>query len=402
MSTPVALPPAIETPHPFKNPAEVEVAEAEAFAKQWGVSTDVSLARLRAQPIVGTLSGSLQQQSDITFGGLWTDWDSGAVLHIAVKNSAGTKEADDLAKIKLQVDQKLGGNPGIDRIEYHVVPFSYAELFDTQAKMIKLKEGTKLQTFSFIDVRNNLIRVTGTQTDIDALTTLVKGIQPTTYDEAAQSSIFAFASRSQPPKAVPLSVIYGGLKALSPTSYCTTGFAIWGVSAIQQNIRLTTAAHCDDTVSTNNLALSYRGQFFGGFDDYQWHAAPNMPTNYVRNLVWNGSYDFQICGQRIIPDIPLGYPYSKYGQTSGYGTGTIQVLGMEFDNSGTHFSGFLGGNPNVAGGDSGGPVTNGNYAVATINFWVPGFWPWDPGLAAFMPISRINNHSQYVVTWWIP
>lgn len=384
-------------PHPIKTTEEAELADAELIAKMQGVTTDIALARIKLQKPIGDLSASLQEQSSIAFGGLWVVNDQDAVLHIALKNLPGTKETDNLNNVKDQVRAKLQGIAGIDRIEYHIVAFSLDELYRIQTLLTDTTARNKWSLVSYIDTTTNSIHVSGTKETLARVNDgFDKSQLPIPVDEDAGRSIFTFVETPQPPDVKQATQVYGGLTMTG--SGCTSGFAIaWGDGTIDKR-RLLTAAHCADANSVNAVPLDWKGAYYGGFYDFQWHAATNVPTNYVRNLVWNGSFDRVMLAQMNVANMYIGQAACYYGITTGYHCNTITALALAFSIGGTGFGGMIGSSPTtVQGGDSGGPYMNGGTAFGvTIAYWTP------QNMDIYMPIERIAVQGLYILTYYTP
>lgn len=107
--------------------------------------------------------------------------------------------------------------------------------------------------------------------------------------------------------------IFAGL-ALSP---CTSGFSVKNGSGTKG---ITTAAHCNNTVSYNMTNLPFQSSAYGGQYDVQWHTAPGFT---VRNLANDGTNYRYIWGTKSHGSQYEGEWVCMYGKVSLYRCGQI-------------------------------------------------------------------------------
>lgn len=147
--------------------------------------------------------------------------------------------------------------------------------------------------------------------------------------------------------------IYGGL----PLSQCTSGFAVVDSRGIRG---VTTAAHCNNTISYNGINLPMQVSWYGGAYDIQWHTAPNL---LVRNWVWDGSFLVPIKGIRARDHQVVGQYVCKYGASSHKTCGHILDINFDPDGSDVMTTSVRVHEDNTKlslPGDSGGPWFSGN------------------------------------------
>jgi hypothetical protein len=126
-----------------------------------------------------------------------------------------------------------------------------------------------------------------------------------------------------------------------------------------------------------------------------------MPTNYVRNLVWNGSYDVVIYSTKPEISIQPGNYACKMGHVTGYACGQITAVNLPQSCPGPQnvcYSGMFEMMPSGWYGDSGGPVMNGSEAWGIIHSIVTS----NNNRIRFMPVQRISENQNFLITWWIP
>jgi hypothetical protein len=107
--------------------------------------------------------------------------------------------------------------------------------------------------------------------------------------------------------------IYGGLVL----SACNSGFSVINLNGIKG---ITTAAHCPNLISYNGVNLTFRDEAYGGPYDFQWHTAPGF---YVRNWVYDGSYNHYILWTKSRYNQAVGDWVCKHGVATGYTCGAI-------------------------------------------------------------------------------
>ncbi len=378
---------------------QAELADAELVAKARGITIESALARGRASKLIGDVQAKLLSQPSLGSGGVWVENDKAFVLHVGLKNLKGTAEADSLNTIKSQVQEGLKDAKGIDSIVYHVVPYTQDELFQAQTVLRESNNDNKLALVSYIDTTSNSVKVMGTREVLDTLERSVdKSKLPIAFDEAAGKPIFNFVAAEAPPTFKDTNEVLGGW----PLADCTSSFTVaWGDGSTDKR-RMLTAGHCQDAATLNGVPLEFKGQYLGAIYDFQWHAATNYPTNYVRNFVYiGGGTNYRpMTSQIYLASTYIGMPTCRYGKSTGnHCEGSILSIGLYLvDLNGTAFWGMNGTTPAAAFyGDSGGPVYYNNSAIAVLKgvYTLSGYT-----YEVSMPLERIAVQGLYLVTWY--
>lgn len=140
---------------------------------------------------------------------------------------------------------------------------------------------------------------------------------------------------------------------LSPTDCGCIGFSVMNASGIKG---VTTAGHCPDIETYNNVNLPFMDGNPGGIVDIQWNRADLVFT--VRNLIWDGIYTRYIFDSKPRALQSVGEWVCKNGKTTGYACGTITATDQDGFN--IRVNGVV-----MQGGDSGGPWFWNNTAYGT-------------------------------------
>ena len=92
-----------EEPNPLEN------VDAPMYAKQFGVSQDEALRRLKLQPIIGKLGSELIQKYPDIYGGLWIEHQPTYSIKVGVKSTATIGQIDSLKQLlaKAPEDYKI-------------------------------------------------------------------------------------------------------------------------------------------------------------------------------------------------------------------------------------------------------------------------------------------------------
>jgi hypothetical protein len=157
-----------------------------------------------------------------------------------------------------------------------------------------------------------------------------------------------------------------GLNPQSRRSLCTTAFVITN----GETNAITTAAHCPDQltyidVDGSTLELPMIGSWGAGYQDVQINGSPNSPSALFYSNRGAGTLR-QLATWRNVASTRAGDFVCHYGESSGYSCALVELT--DYAPSGSLCGGPCSPTwvtvrgPGCAGGDSGGPVFNGEVA----------------------------------------
>jgi streptogrisin C len=187
--------------------------------------------------------------------------------------------------------------------------------------------------------------------------------------------------------------IYGGL---STSNGCTFGFSVEETSGTREGI--TTAGHCEpNTITYAGFDLPWQDGMKSGSVDAEWHTTPGL-TDPNKIRVTSGGTTRNVTSRKPLNQMVDGEPVCKYGRTTNYDCGDIDVVPYEPSNNCVEASNetyaLVVPNPNgddmMDGGDSGGPVFHGNPAKAYGTMVCHTTNP-DTGVMIFMPQNFLPN-----------
>ena len=269
------------------------VTDAQSYAADFGVTLDEALRRLSLQRDVGELDADLMLNEVETFAGLWIQHEP--EFRIIVKFTEGGEET-------IQPYIKDGELAGL--VDTGTAETTLKDLRKAQLETISEVEKLGLAADSGINVFDNKVELyVVDKKEIESHLTTAGRVLPERVDVIKVSNL-----------ARPASKIYGGL-ALSE---CTSGFA---VQDSQGTKGITTAAHCDDSLSYSGTALIHRGEIEGGSADVQWHTTPGFT---VRNRIHVGYGETRdVTGTRHRDSQGVNAYVCKYGKITGYDCGRI-------------------------------------------------------------------------------
>lgn len=157
--------------------------------------------------------------------------------------------------------------------------------------------------------------------------------------------------------------IFGGLPLDSGSikPYCTMGFSVKNSSGTKF---ITTAGHCENTMTHLGVSLSRAGRVYAGSYDLQWL----NPSGFIPvNLVKTGATTTRtITGSKSRSNQSIGEVVCKYGAKTAYSC--AQIVQKDFQPSyvpsasATFIRVESNYSPIASDGDSGGPWFNGNTA----------------------------------------
>lgn len=217
-------------------------------------------------------------------------------------------------------------------------------------------------------------------TNIDARSgTVTISVLPEDVELASEASS-SFTSRqtfpvrviADPTLAVGEDAIWGG--EVMGANLCTTGFAV-RTSSYAHGVL--TAAHCQNSLSVDGIALSFRAE--SSNRDVQWHsttATTTDPRFYV------GPSTYRVVHSQAIPVV--GQTLCKYGFKTGQ---TCDVTYLDNQCRGSYCDMMTMTNRLADGGDSGGPWYSSNTAYGIHSGYVT---IWGALRDMFTPIGSAN------------
>lgn len=207
----------------------------------------------------------------------------------------------------------------------------------------------------------------------------------------------AVPSRHEPMTSRPAAYLYGGL-ALSS---CTSGFSVYD-NLNSQDLGVTTAGHCTNSISRNGTSLPHADEAYFGVYDVQWHRDSTFDVrNWAQDNTAGGSTPYYrvITGKRDANSTVTGQSVCKYGKTTGFDCGEITSMTYRpgYVPNGQPTFGLISGAEDMStGGDSGGPIYAGSYAVGTTsgerngtqNIFMPiHYMSWSGGISVVVKTS---------------
>lgn len=351
----VALPGLPSSAQPLPSVATTSSASAfdehdvDAYVKLNGVNHATALQQLSLQEAVGHLNTAALGD---TFAGMAINREGG--FHLSVYATAPLPEA-------FTGELKAAGLSKVT--QFHQVPYSARELSSVQARLKASAFWRDRQghVASMIDVQRNrvvLVAGAGALTRLSQLTLPAADLQKVRIERPVSS-----------PRGGVDSPTGGGGAGLSGTA-CTSGYTVRQTSTGTRGI--STAGHCSNSLSYAGTPLTYKGQKYGGRDDFQWHTASGISwSNTVSDGVGDSStpYYRYITARAATTSIVTGNFYCKTGIITGYDCGNVTNVNFCPGYGGLSCTFFL-----VKGtadmsipGDSGGPVYSSSTAVGTIS-----------------------------------
>lgn len=341
------VPPAIAgAPRPLSGDAALR-ADAAAYAADFNVDIGEAARRLELQnDAIPRLEEALKHKEGNRFAGLYVEHEP--TYRVVVLLTSGT--AADIGPYV--PDFRL-----LPLVEVRQADRTLRQLHAALARALALRSETTIAFDAEIDVRANAVELT---------------VQAATREQAetmAGALRRAAAARNEPlPRSVvirgraqlsqPALDIFGGLKLTSSDGgYCTSGFSIRHNTSLWLGI--STAAHCDNTLSYAGYALDFQYGNLSGSYDGQWHSrgGASFPNKIYKG---NGVY-LLINGKVARADQPIGAYICKSGKTTDMTCGYIKTKdyapGYVLNAQPTFITAARSDCGNIVdGGDSGGPV----------------------------------------------
>lgn len=423
-----------EEPNPLEN------VDAPMYAKQFGVSQDEALRRLKLQPIIGKLGSELIQKYPDIYGGLWIEHQPTYSIKVGVKSTATIGQIDSLKQL-------LAKAPEIaNDVAYVDTKFSEAELVRAYVEIqlgIAAVRGDSFGWSSYVDIKNNKVILTtsgqirnnyGTADMLSAIHSMAEKSPlpidtdlPTNIisDVSFQADAIQHTQVEEMSKMRPLWNVIGGKNhdgsVPSGIAQCTLGFAIyWDPDPLNNSKRrITTAGHCPvgtytSGVSEENVTveLIFKGVEYPGStnrQDLRWDA-PAVASNIVTNKIFTGYGVRQITSMYTWTQVQNGEYVCKYGRTTGYTCGTIETKYQDSCSWWDWLTGWClysfvrvstSSKTTVLSkeGDSGGPVFLVGVAYGQVSFAEPE-WAIPGGYHsyAYWPINRLSLRNLNLLT----
>lgn len=175
---------------------------------------------------------------------------------------------------------------------------------------------------------------------------------------------------------------YGG----EVLSQCTSGFGTRASSSTSGTRGISTAGHCNNSLSDDGYALTYRGGHQGTHGDFQWHTGSRTHSDDF----YAGTATVTETTRRDVSAIgapTVGQALCKNGATNHASCQQVRLLN---DCRGSMCNLVQMGARLAAGGDSGGPIYWGNTAYGLHSGWrYDPFAPFDRD--QFARADRIDN-----------
>jgi hypothetical protein len=223
-----------EAPNPERQSRTVE-----AYSRAYSVSPEEARRRLKIQREVGEINSKLEQDQADTFGGLYIEHTP--VFRVVAKftrDGAGT-----LARYTQ--DPLFVAAPAT---------ISQKALIDAQASVYALLKGLGIESASSVDIKTGRIKFVVEKL---ALVDQLKGLGTLKLPDFVD---IAKATNLNPEREAK---IEGGrgLKSGTIVNSCTSGFTVYDKATGASGARyLTTAGHCPNTLSYNNVNLPIKGE----------------------------------------------------------------------------------------------------------------------------------------------
>ena len=342
--------------------SEVFIKDAKQYASIHNVSLEEALYRLGLQDAIGKLDEDLLLNESGVYAGLWVQHQP--EYRIIIQLSSNKENT-----ILRYIDKSI-----VELIEVDFVPLTLVELLEVQNETLSSIRKLGILAESGLSIPKNKIELYILKRDSLSLANsnveIPDSVQIIEVDELSTLT----------------NEIFAGLAL----SFCTSGFSVQNGSGVKG---ITTAAHCNNTLSYNGSNLPFQGAAYGGQYDVQWHTAPNFT---VRNLAYDGSAYRYIWGTKHRDNQYVGEWVCKYGKQTGYSCGSIMDKHFQpspSDCSNCFTSTFIRVNTGSSGGDSGGPWMVGNTAYGITHGRIP-----STGDSIYMAVNYVSFLGISILT----
>jgi|WetSurMetagenome_2_1015567.scaffolds.fasta_scaffold14704_3 streptogrisin C len=328
----------INNPDLLENPA---LFTATSYANSFNVTLDEAKYRLELQPIIGEFDNTLRNIAAETFAGLWIEHEPMfRVVVLFTENGENT--------VQSCIPPELVG-----KVQVKTAEKSYTELEKIQVNTTFAIEDLGIPVESGIDVYENRVKLYVTEQD-----KLNSALQNNQLKISNKVDIKFVNSLSKPE-----TDIYGGLTLnYNSNPHCTSGFS-WTDGVSTRGI--STAGHCENSLSYNGSALTYIAGYTSGNSDVQFHTVPAGYT-VTNKIQYYPGYTCNITGTLGRSSQSVGMYVAKYGMATGRTAGLISNLSYwpyGYSNTFIEVNNTWGGDLSSAG-DSGGPWYDGYYGTA--------------------------------------
>jgi hypothetical protein len=324
------------------------MTDAMTYAKDFGVSQEEALRRLRLQEDIGNLTTILSEEESDTFAGLWIEH-TPQYRVVARVTSPSAKEA---------LLKRVRGTELESLIEVTSARFSQKELANAQNVLQRIAKQSAIPMESEINLQANRVRFLLLDPNLfENVRQRVKAgldLTPELSKEAMDNLLNEGIEVIQVDRlSTPEADIYGGL----PLRTCTSSFPVLNSSGTRG---VTTAAHCNNSQSYLGTNLQFQAEDQQGNQDFQWHTTPGFT---VTNQFNSGVGIRRVTATRSRANQSVGNYVCKNGKTTGYTCGNITTLNYApsyvTDAQATFIRVSSRDNVDLSqGGDSGGPWFN--------------------------------------------
>ena len=266
--------------------------DAKGYAEEHGIELNEAIRRLQLQEPAGELNAKLLAKESATFAGAW------------IQHSPDFR-------IIVQFTET-----GEKTIQPYIENGPLADIVEIRVATVPLVELEAIQEATWVAVRElNIPVASGVNVFENRVELYV--VERQQLDAAIRIANIHLSDRVEIVTVNELGVdevdIYAGL-ALSS---CTSGFSVKNSSGTKG---ITTAAHCNNSISYNLTNLPFQSAAQGGQYDVQWHTAPGFT---VRNLMYDGTYNRLVYSTKPRSSQMLDEYVCKYGKVSLFTCGYI-------------------------------------------------------------------------------
>ena len=346
-------------------PSEALREDAASYADRYRVSHDEAVRRLLVQSAVGELEDALSREERTSFAGMWIEHEPRFRVVLSFTDTAAPLRSFP------ELDTMKG------EVEVRSARWTLADLAKHQATAMELSKQAGIGIDSDINVRENRVELYVVERQkSERLRSAVQSLSPS----ALVVGVGRLAERHQ---------LDGGERL----STCTAGFP---VGAPNNDVGISTAAHCGNLQVAQGRTLNFRREDQQGNQDVQWHSACGLLD--VSDNFESGTGMRDVAGTRHRDSQTIGSMVCKFGMTTGRTCGEISSKSYKpsfVTDAASTFVRVEGGSVMQSNaGDSGGPWYIANLAYG-INMGRPA---GDNNDAIYMPINYISSIGVSVLT----
>jgi len=331
--------------------------DAAQMAKSLGIDPDLAIKYIEQQPNVWDLEGILH--ADVaSFAGMYIDYRP--TYRIVVLTTG--PEAEMLTSARAAASDAISGSVVVRRVDY-----SEQTLRDTIRMIAAAAPGASFGADASIETGVVSLRAE-TPRDATQLRSVLPSLDLPTELEAIDVTIAAHGFAITDEVCDDSDDVCGGeyLHDNDVNPHCTAGFT---VNDGQGHEGTATAAHCDNMLKHEGVALDFQGRSNGYEHDIQWHLTPDLAD--LPKARDGDSTPRDITAALSRANQTVNTWVCKYGDTTGYTCGELkskiyqppQECTMTNSPTATYMRVKNPDGENLSeGGDSGGPWYAGNTA----------------------------------------